>query len=561
MASSRAHCPQCNKAYKVSPDMIGKATRCKKCDTKFTIKVDDIRLPDDVVKPKKSQASDHTKSASTSSTVVSQMSTPQPSQANRSSATVAASISTPKRYDDQAHADAQLSPYERLANQMSERNDRDSYQERDRYTQEYNRLHGSDSIDVGASRWVFRGIAMMAFGLMLGGLAILGLRLTSIQLLSPVGVGIGVGIGGLGSIMSAVGLRKRIGAALLVGGLPAIGFLGLAGLTGYLFFNGYWSSHSRNTSSNFPTQRNFDWNRPPFDPTPNRTTTQEAAKPANDFANNQPQRNPTFRPTVMTPPKREETKPANNFANSDPKPNPTFRPLGDTPLPLDPLPKQKKTARPPDRTAPSGFNPFGTARNSGFGSNDEEPETDTDSDTDNANSIAIPPRFSVAMAMELQARSTRQFFQSHQVIPKSYIAEHRLSEWIGKDASMPSYYVLPDNLTVLGIDLTSAAGRQQNIGPLWPIFEGDNRGLEMAKEGYALGGLRLSFQGDEVIGVQCVFMKLDGKNLVPGDSYDGKWIGKRGHFDAEVLSDGSRIVGFAVNRISNLEGIRLIWDE
>ena len=102
--------------------------------------------------------------------------------------------------------------------------------------------------------------------------------------------------------------------------------------------------------------------------------------------------------------------------------------------------------------------------------------------------------------------------------------------------------------------------RGDGFGDLLPVFRRNADATEMAKQGYAVGGLYVLSDGKRITGIQCLFMRLDEDRLDAGDYYHGNWVGERGS-DAEpefVGGDGSLILGLQTVGGIVIEGIGLI---
>lgn len=88
--------------------------------------------------------------------------------------------------------------------------------------------------------------------------------------------------------------------------------------------------------------------------------------------------------------------------------------------------------------------------------------------------------------------------------------------------------------------------------------EGELPEKEEAREGYAIGALRLH-HGDRVDGFEIIFMRITGNRLDPKDSYTGRWWGGKGSGGpTELIAGGLPVVGVLGGSGEEVDSLGLI---
>ena len=81
----------------------------------------------------------------------------------------------------------------------------------------------------------------------------------------------------------------------------------------------------------------------------------------------------------------------------------------------------------------------------------------------------------------------------------------------------------------------------------------------LAKPGYAVGGILAKASG-RVDQMKIIFMRIAGRGLVAGDSYESPWIGGTGGgAEVKLAGDGSPVVGVYGRRGNDLDALGLIY--
>jgi hypothetical protein len=97
----------------------------------------------------------------------------------------------------------------------------------------------------------------------------------------------------------------------------------------------------------------------------------------------------------------------------------------------------------------------------------------------------------------------------------------------------------------------TAAG--EKLGAAYGNFKAAKKLTVKAKAGYAIG--RMAIRGGGLLGgVNVVFMRMNGPNLNPNDTYETGWIGHKDQPNAPFLGDGRPIIGIHGKLQNEAEG-------
>ena len=141
------------------------------------------------------------------------------------------------------------------------------------------------------------------------------------------------------------------------------------------------------------------------------------------------------------------------------------------------------------------------------------------------------------------------------------------TEFAGDTTGGGSFRYVEPGGHVIGVDYWDGEwDGEKCLSRLDPVFSrdqptnGPNR--ELAREGYAVGGLRVRQAGKFVDGAQLVYMKLkpDG-SLDPGDSYESKWLGPATEGEVTALGgDGRAVIGIHCKQGGILNAVALVME-
>lgn len=133
---------------------------------------------------------------------------------------------------------------------------------------------------------------------------------------------------------------------------------------------------------------------------------------------------------------------------------------------------------------------------------------------------------------------------------------------ISSGSPFRNFLVTSSEEPMLGID--GVAGNDGEIEKLVPVFSRNENSLVVAREGYAVGGLRLWDDGERLRGIQLVFMKIEGKKkslkLIGKDFYKSEWIGEvPGNNEVEWMHTSGKVsYGLYYSGGINVEAVGLV---
>lgn len=275
MAAHRTTCPSCKKVFKVKLEMQGKRCKCAKCQTKFVINIDTpidqifdspdppppaqpsvVQVQEQFETPPSAPVQSATPVAADDEVVAVVTTTATPATPTPGGSPVVQSsmgglldqaAKTPSGATERVKGTDQVSSFEKLASKLvsarEEANEHAVYDPRKFMAYSTNaNLVSKDSTIEKSTRMVIRGGALMLFAMMLIPLVLLGFHLTGSKWTCPLGGILASFLGCIGALLTAIGLRSKIGSAMLFGGGPGVGFLLVGSLVVLLFMNDYWGS-------------------------------------------------------------------------------------------------------------------------------------------------------------------------------------------------------------------------------------------------------------------------------------------------------------------------------
>lgn len=588
MAARKTVCPHCHSAFALNEKLIGKRVKCKKCSSLFVVAegtgnfigqgdeevlVEPLDAPATTFEVPTTRATGAGPAAADPTSASQQPAGGGPPGTQRISpetATTSRPTSSVHPIPGGVHAPP-VSPYENLAAQLSSGAGTGVTTAQDYISLNRKYLHEDSRTDSagGNGRFVFRGMGLMGFGLILFGLSLLNLHLGQMNWLGLVACVISVACGLLGSLMVMIGGRDRVLTGLAFGGLPGLIFLGLAALGVFLGMhdhwgvNGYWSRYSNQMASR------------PSDVASN----QEKAASSSGVASRPPSRRTSRDPgsNLSRPPSRRNSRPSTAsdmqeefqrrveenqreideiFAEARDR----MRGTGDSTN--GNASRSPGSSRPsnPDRSASAEApddddDPFAQ-----IGDDDIEAIFGADSATAKAESEAMPTesdrddivvsvpslqedtaRYHNVMTrrMKLVSEALRKFKTQAHDLPNEYRTGVK-----GVDTGNDRYefFMTSNSRPMLGLDATVDRSGFTN---LLPVFDRNEASQSLAREGYAVGGVRLFDDGQYLRGVQLVFMKINGKQLDVQQYYKGPWIGEApvGQTIQSLSGEGRMIFG------------------
>jgi hypothetical protein len=599
MSPKKISCPSCAKAFQLKPELEGKKVRCPKCQTPFVIKFQDPALATtpqivaaeptvvavaEVVEPIPVEPIPVEPIAVEPISVKSSPAKPVPVELAPAASAQPASAPAPLAAKQPAINPVLASPYEALATNLMSHSHSAAAGHSNDYVSLNRRLkqqrQGTRAdVDDDSMRFLFRGVALMIFGLCLLGLAFLGLRFSGVSNVSPIGGLIGAVCGATGAIMVIVGFHRRIGSALFFGAFPGLFFLAATGLVITLFYQGYWYSPLDNVpgftsfnSSLPPGARNAlakadehkNWvernrrknggssnslNSPR--PTQNNPTVNRR-QPTTDRSNPQTQPNrPIFEDDPFAAMRKANQANSNRLASPPVENKPSVS--NNNPPPRKPIEDDNPFGRSttnqsqpdnrdmaPPLTASESENPFGDSSDDA-----SRPATTTPSPNSSVSTIPFPGFGGPGMANLAQRQGTIRsaMFRKYKGQATFGFPPKRLTKAAGTPRGRSLTYLTMDR-PLLGLDAMNSM-RKDGLYSLVPVYSANEDALTIAKTGYAIGGLNVNTAGDSILGFQCIFMKLDGNELDTEDSYLGDWIGEKPAGGSEVLvgGDGRMVSG------------------
>lgn len=426
-----------------------------------------------------------------------------------------------------------ISPFESLATQHMEQPNADGHGTPEQLYLQRNRSlkrdHEHQELDENSMRSTARGIALMLFGLAIAILAFLNLHMPQLEHACPIGAVLGTLFGCAGGILVMIGLLRRMGFAILLGLMPAMLFLVGGVGVGYLYLQGYWYHTYHPDHGWFAGE------------------TAALAKDSSELSPFQPRNSsqpPRFQPpTTRNSPTRPSTRSSNRRDRSN-----------------------RTASRSPKKTQPfksdEGIDPFNQSKIR----DSQQPADNAQPAQPNDSAITIPSLHAPQSSMRFAERSRAFRSDMREAWGPFYATKfpkELMSKPAGKvdDRGILEVYARGNRAPMIGLDVQAWPSRK---GPyeIHPVFDRSETALSVAKDGYAVGGFNVAFEGSKVIGIRCVFVKLKGNDKVDtNDFYYGRWLGsKAADGNSQFISgEGNVVFGLFFDRSSvNICGIGLV---
>jgi hypothetical protein len=148
-------------------------------------------------------------------------------------------------------------------------------------------------------------------------------------------------------------------------------------------------------------------------------------------------------------------------------------------------------------------------------------------------------------------------------------SRHEKTEMLGGQGGNPFEHTRGDEFNVVGFRYTLRQGILKSIRPIFgageKTLDGDQYGApdgelmtEMAKPGYAVGGIQIMAGADRVRAFKVIYMRIYGGRLAPADRYESAWLLGNEAGTTILGGDGSPVVGICGGAGGDVDRLGLI---
>ncbi|MEL7496108.1 MAG: hypothetical protein AAFN77_00755 [Planctomycetota bacterium] len=432
-----------------------------------------------------------------------------------------------------------------------------------------------------ATVFIFRGVNLAVFALILYGIAMLGMFLITSPIgivTSPIAALLAAGIGLVGSVMVVSGFAAKPGSAAICGVIPALMFVAGGLLVGKLYlFDNHWDHSSNTMAAAKEHHQKIADGEVKFDPIQNQAN------------RNNPMRN---NPIRIQPPVDVDPFAEMRNRNNVPAVDPVNRDIDDqiqearnrqkqlveeAKRRRDEIQRKQREAAmqanqqqqantPPRKKIVNGddFDPFGggkrvepaadpgAARITEDRGDDEIVASPFDNNSDATHQSNIS-------RMEYE-RNTRSQFG---VRSSTQFPAQNLTKMLGKQkfgSRIGHAMIGANNEALVGFHAVASMTDADSCRNLLPIFDRDDSGSSVAKSGYAIGGIEATFSMNKLVAIRAIYMKIDGQSLDTGDLYFGEWFGDANAAEhaEQITTNGKIPIGIRVQGGFAVETIALI---